>query len=38
MYFGVDYYPEHWVYPYGGSADNPEATWEKDAEMMASAE
>jgi beta-galactosidase len=37
MYFGVDYYPEHWVYPYGGSADNPEATWEKDAEMMASA-
>jgi beta-galactosidase len=37
MYFGVDYYPEQWVYPYGGSADNPEATWERDAELMMSA-
>lgn len=37
MFFGVDYYPEHWVYPYGGSPDNPEATWEKDAELMVSA-
>ncbi len=35
MYFGVDYYPEHWVYPYAGSADNPEAAWEKDAALMA---
>jgi beta-galactosidase len=37
MYFGVDYYPEQWVYPYGGSPDNPEATWEKDAALMAGA-
>ena len=37
MYFGADYYPEQWVYPYGGSADNPEATWERDAELMLSA-
>lgn len=37
MYFGVDYHPEQWVYPYGGSADNPEATWEKDAATMAAA-
>ncbi len=34
MYFGVDYHPEQWVYPYAGSADNPEAIWEKDAELM----
>ena len=25
MYFGVDYYPEQWVFPYGGTADKPEA-------------
>jgi beta-galactosidase len=37
MYFGVDYHPEQWVYPYGGTADNPEAAWERDAQMMASA-
>ncbi len=37
MYFGVDYYPEHWVYPHGGSSDNPEATWAHDAQMMARA-
>ena len=37
MYFGVDYYPEHWVFPYGGTAENPEATWEQDAELMAKA-
>lgn len=37
MYFGVDYHPEQWVYPYGGNADNPEAAWERDAQMMASA-
>lgn len=35
MYFGVDYYPEHWVFPYGGTRENPEATWEQDAELMA---
>jgi beta-galactosidase len=34
MYFGVDYYPEQWVYPYAGSSDNPEAMWERDAELM----
>ena len=37
MYFGVDYHPEQWVYPYGGSSDKPEAAWERDAQMMASA-
>jgi len=37
MYFGVDYHPEQWVYPYGGTKENPEAEWEKDAEMMLSA-
>ena len=37
MYFGVDYYPEQWVFPYGGTAENPEAQWEQDAELMAKA-
>jgi beta-galactosidase len=37
MYFGVDYHPEQWVYPYGGTSDKPEAAWERDVEMMASA-
>ncbi|HEY1719068.1 MAG TPA: beta-galactosidase [Verrucomicrobiae bacterium] len=37
MYFGVDYYPEHWVFPYGGTAENPEAVWEHDAALMAKA-
>jgi beta-galactosidase len=37
MYFGVDYYPEHWVFPHGGTAENPEAVWERDAELMAKA-
>jgi beta-galactosidase len=37
MYFGVDYYPEHWVFPYGGTADNPEAVWDRDAALMAKA-
>lgn len=37
MYFGVDYYPEHWVFPYGGSAENPEAVWDRDAALMAKA-
>src|SRR5437899_6049932 len=36
MYFSVDYHPEQWVYPYGGTADDPEAAWERDAELMAS--
>ena len=34
MYFGVDYYPEQWVYPYAGTSANPEAIWTKDAELM----
>jgi len=37
MYFGVDYYPEHWVYPYGGTPENPEACWEEDVELMRAA-
>ena len=34
MYFGVDYYPEHWVYPYDGTPEHPEARWERDIELM----
>jgi len=34
MYFGVDYYPEQWVFPYGGSAGHPEAQWVQDAQLM----
>src|SRR5690349_6983913 len=37
MYFGVDYHPEHWVYPYGGTAEEPEARWKRDAELMMAA-
>ena len=37
MYFGVDYYPEQWVYPYGGTLQRPEADWERDVELMQSA-
>lgn len=37
MYFGVDYYPEHWVFPYAGSAENPEAQWVQDAQLMRTA-
>jgi len=37
MYFGVDYYPEQWVYPYAGRPDEPETQWEHDAELMAEA-
>ena len=37
MFFGVDYYPEQWVFPYAGTADNPEGAWERDAELMAKA-
>ena len=36
MYFGVDYHPEQWVYPYGGTAENPEAAWQRDIELMQS--
>jgi len=34
MYFGADYYPEQCIYPYGGSAENPESAWQRDAELM----
>lgn len=34
MYFGADYYPEHWVYPYAGTPENPEGRWEQDAQLM----
>jgi beta-galactosidase len=34
MYFGVDYHPEHWTYPYAGTKENPEARWERDVELM----
>ncbi|HOX55870.1 MAG TPA: beta-galactosidase [Candidatus Paceibacterota bacterium] len=37
MYFGVDYHPEQWVYPYGGTSENPEAAWERDVELMQTA-
>jgi beta-galactosidase len=37
MYFGVDYHPEQWVYPYGGTPEKPEAVWERDAELMQNA-
>ncbi|MCS7089364.1 MAG: beta-galactosidase [Verrucomicrobiota bacterium] len=34
MYFGVDYYPEHWIPPYGGTADHPEGCWLEDIALM----
>ncbi len=37
MYFGVDYHPEQWVFPYGGTAEKPEAAWERDVELMVKA-
>jgi beta-galactosidase len=37
MYFGVDYHPEHWVYPYAGTQENPEARWERDVDLMLAA-
>jgi len=37
MYFGVDYYPEHWVYPYAGSPEEPESGWKRDVELMVAA-
>ncbi len=37
MYFGVDYHPEHWVFPYAGTEENPEARWERDAQLMVAA-
>ena len=37
MYFGADYHPEHWVHPYAGSPEEPEARWKKDIELMLAA-
>jgi beta-galactosidase len=37
MYFGVDYYPEHWMYPYAGTPDQPVSRWARDAELMVAA-
>jgi beta-galactosidase len=37
MYFGVDYHPEQWVFPYGGTAENPESQWLQDAQLMRTA-
>ncbi|MBI3850070.1 MAG: beta-galactosidase [Verrucomicrobia bacterium] len=37
MYFGVDYHPEHWVYPYAGTPEEPESRWQRDAHLMVSA-
>ncbi len=37
MYFGADYYPEHWVYPFGGTPEKPESRWEQDALLMVKA-
>lgn len=37
MYFGVDYHPEQWVFPYGGTPETPESQWQTDAELMAEA-
>ena len=37
MYFGVDYHPEHWVYPYAGNAEDPQARWKRDVQLMVAA-
>ncbi len=37
MYFGTDYYPEHWVYPYAGTPEEPESRWQRDADLMVAA-
>ena len=37
MYFGTDYYPEHWIFPYDGFEEAPEARWDEDARLMAAA-
>lgn len=34
MFFGVDYYPEHWVHPYAGTPEDPEARWKEDVRLM----
>ncbi|HZM04475.1 MAG TPA: beta-galactosidase, partial [Candidatus Saccharimonadales bacterium] len=37
MYFGADYHPEHWVHPYAGTSDDPEARWKEDIRLMVAA-
>ena len=37
MYFGADYHPEHWVHPYAGTAEDSEARWKEDIELMVAA-
>lgn len=37
MWFGADYHPEHWVYPYDGTPEDPEGRWKRDVELMANA-
>ncbi|MCD6338594.1 MAG: beta-galactosidase [Verrucomicrobia bacterium] len=37
MYFGADYHPEHWVHPYDGTEEEPEARWLRDAQLMKAA-
>lgn len=37
MYFGADYHPEHWVYPFAGTPEAPESRWELDAQLMTKA-
>lgn len=37
MYFGVDYYPEQWVFPYAGTRKEPESQWDQDAGLMVKA-
>lgn len=37
MHFGADYHPEHWVFPYAGEEQDPEARWRRDAELMVAA-
>ena len=37
MNFGADYCPEHWVFPFDGTAEEPESRWEQDAQLMAHA-
>lgn len=37
MFIGADYYPEHWIYPYAGTPEQPESRWEQDAQLMVAA-
>lgn len=37
MYFGIDYHPEQWVYPYAGTKEKPESRWEQDVQLMVKA-